>query len=148
MKSTAASSPPRPTTDTLRRYAEALPTLQRSQPLDERTAQAVRSVLEQTDPQWGERLKAQIDAIVREVAAHLDIDGVSGRYAITDVELRGIIARAVSRAGGQIAVDIGRALAQAPPGIRFADDPRNEQGGDTDENGSLNNERPELQEGD
>jgi hypothetical protein len=88
--------------------------------MDERTAQAVRSVLEQTNSRWNERLKAQIDAVVREVASHLDVDVVSGRYAITDVELRGIIARAVSRAGGQTAVDIGQALDQMPRTSQFA----------------------------
>ena len=120
MKSTTANSPPGQTAETIRRYVGALPAIQEGQLMDERTAQAVRSVLEQADPRWSVRLKAQIDAIVREVAAHLDIDTVSGRYAITDVELRGVVARAVSRTGGQVAVDIGQALEQTPVAVQFA----------------------------
>jgi len=82
-------------------------------PINERAAQAARSVLGSSDPIWEQRIQAQIDAITKEVVAHLDRDHVSGRYVITDIELRGIIARAISRVAGQFAIDIGQSLAGA-----------------------------------
>ncbi|HUB93352.1 MAG TPA: hypothetical protein VMB52_02510 [Verrucomicrobiae bacterium] len=110
MRSKVVSTQSEPTVETIRRYVGALPAIGKTTPLNERAAQAARSALEQNDPLWESRLKAQIDAITREVATHLDIDSESKRYVITDVELRGIIARAVSRTSGQLAVDIGQTL--------------------------------------
>ena len=82
-------------------------------PINERAAQAARSVLGRNDPTWEQRIQTQIDAITKEVVAHLDRDRDSGRYVITEIELRGIIARAISRAAGQFAIDIGQTLAGA-----------------------------------
>jgi hypothetical protein len=106
-----STAPPGPTTDDIRRYMEALPAMGSIPPINERAAQAARSVLGSSDPTWEQRIQAQIDAITKEVVAHLDRDHVSGRYVITDIELRGIIARAISRVAGQFAIDIGQTLA-------------------------------------
>ncbi|HEY4160607.1 MAG TPA: hypothetical protein VGM08_00940 [Candidatus Saccharimonadales bacterium] len=103
---------PRLTTETIRRYVQALPATHEAVALDERAAQAARSVLGQTDPTWEDRLRVRIDAIIREITPNLDYDSQSGRYAITGAELRGIVARAVSQASGQVAVDVGQALEQ------------------------------------
>ena len=138
MRSTPVSSPPKPTADTIRRYVGALPAVSEPLVLDERAAQAARSVLERSDPALEQRFSVQIKAITKEVAAQLDRDPVSGRYAVTERELRGIIARAVSRTGGQFAVAIGQALADIPLVTGFAAD---------DEPPERYKQQPGLQQG-
>jgi hypothetical protein len=110
MQNKTPSTPPGPTADNVRRYVSALPTTSETALLDERTAQAARSVLRRTDSLWEQRLQAQIDNVTKEVAAYLDLDGESGRYVISVMELQGIVARAVSRTAGQFAMDVGQAL--------------------------------------
>lgn len=117
MRRQVSSSSPGLTADTIRRYVDALPPTSDTTSLDERTAQAVRSVLGQTEPSWEHRLQLQIDAIMQEIVASLDRDGESGRYVISDIELRGVVARAVSRTTGQFVVDVGRALAADTPAL-------------------------------
>ena len=108
-----STSPPSPTADDIRRYVGALPAMGSMPPINERAAQAARSVLGRNDPTWEQRIQTQIDAITKEVTAHLDRDQGSGRYVITEIELRGIVARAISRVAGQFAIDIGQTLAGA-----------------------------------
>jgi len=97
----------------------ALPAVTEPLLLDEQAAQAARSVLERSDPSWEQRFIAQIETILKEVVPHLDHDQISGRYAITEHELRSIVARAVSRTGGQFAIAIGQALAEVPLATSF-----------------------------
>ena len=119
MKNIVHSSPPRPTATSIRRYVGALPAVTEPLLLDEQAAQAARSVLERSDPSWEQRFIAQIETILKEVVPHLDHDQISGRYAITEHELRSIVARAVSRTGGQFAIAIGQALAEVPLATSF-----------------------------
>jgi len=137
MKNLAQSSPPRPTAASIRRYVSALPAVTGSLVLDERAAQAARSVLERSDPSWEQRFRTQIEAITKEVTSHLDHDQASGRYAITEHELRGIVARAVSRTGGQFAISIGQALASTPLNADFA----------VNDSPAASYQQPELQQG-
>jgi hypothetical protein len=110
MDKNTPGAPPRPTPDTIRQYVSALPATNITALLDERAAQAARSALRRTDSLWEQRLQAQIDSVTKEVATYLDLDGESGRYVISVMELQGIVARAVSRIAGQFAVDVGQAL--------------------------------------
>lgn len=110
MKETTSNAPPGYTLDTLRRYVEVLPTGVQLQLLDERAAQAARSFLGKSDPEWERRLHAQIDSINKDISSRLDYDQVEGRYILSDSELRGIVARAVTQASGQCAIEIGQAL--------------------------------------
>jgi hypothetical protein len=86
----------------------------------------------------------QIEAITKELSAHLDYDSASGRYAITGAELRGIIARAISRTTAQLAMDVGRALtADAVPMISAQFDvPRQVEGDISYEQKRLSPDQP------
>lgn len=119
----------RPTADAIRRYVSALPATTETMLLDERAAQAARSVLRRADSLWEQRLQSQIENVTKEVAAYLDLDGESGRYVISVMELHGIVARAVSRTAGQFAMDVGQALTdtstQFSSALSQADDTNN-----------------------
>jgi hypothetical protein len=100
------------TIDDMRRYAGTLPSVDDSPILDEQTAQAARSVLRRNDPAWERHIGQQVDSIIKELDECLDQDPETGRYQVDANELRGIVARAVSRGSGQTAVDLGRALSE------------------------------------
>ena len=93
MDKNTPGAPPRPNPDTIRQYVSALPATSITTLLDERAAQAARSALRRTDSLWEQRLQAQIDSVTKEVATYLDLDGESGRYVISVMELQGIVAR-------------------------------------------------------
>jgi len=110
MKSKTPSTSPKPTITAIRQYITALPTTRELPILDERAAQAARSVLGRSNPEWEQRFQEQINTITEEVASSLDEDPEINRYVITETELRGIIARVASRTAGQLAISIGQAL--------------------------------------
>lgn len=112
MQGNSSGAPPTYTADEIYRYIAALPAIGRAPMLDERAAQAARSILGRTDSNQEQRLREQINTITREIEAHLDRDTNSGRYTVTEIELHGIIARAVSRASSQLAVDMGRTMTE------------------------------------
>lgn len=111
VKNNTTSTLPKYTTDEIRRYTSALPTILTDKHTDERITQATRSALTRLDASWEQRLKSQIAQVTKEVTPQLDYDSQSGRYAVTAVELRGIIAKITARAWAQCALDIGQALA-------------------------------------
>ncbi len=144
MSDRSAAAPPTPTTSTMRWYLGALPAASKGTTLDERTAQAVRSVLEQVDPAWEQILKTHVDTLMRELTACLDYDSHSKHYVITGIELRGIIARAVSRTSGQLAVNIGRALSGEPLAAQFT---TTQSDNETDEDDAVKSyQQPNLQQ--
>ena len=101
--------------ENIRQRIESLPSVREYSPLvNERAAQAARSVLAQTDPSWEERLKQQIDTITKDIKQTLDFDTDADRFSVTPLEIRGIIANAITRTSSQCALDIGYALTTSP----------------------------------
>ena len=52
--------------------------------------------------------------ITEDIKDNLDFDSETDRFNITSIELRGLIANAITKTSSQCALDIGRALAIAP----------------------------------
>jgi hypothetical protein len=113
MKRDTSNAPTVYGVEEMRQYAEALPACGQTPILNERAAQAARSVLGHADPAWEQRLKDQIEGIMAEIEQYLIQDAYSGHYTVTPNELRGIVARATSRASSQCAIDLGKALVEA-----------------------------------
>jgi hypothetical protein len=99
---------PRPSRNEIRRRTDALPLVESGEVIDEKTALSTLEALKRHGSQLPDHIKNQIDAIVDEMGAKLDHNPVDNTIPITELQLRGIIARSAIAAAAQTVNDIGQ----------------------------------------
>jgi hypothetical protein len=90
----------------------ALPDMGPTAMLSGQAASAACFDINHTHRVLADHIGAQVDALAAEVADKLDGPDEAGIYHLNNIQLRGVLARAVISATGQTAIDIGRALQQ------------------------------------